>query len=298
MTVDSPALADLTRRVNGAVAGAAASLTVEASLGRIARRMDREAADERDLQRAVQPVVLPAVRLLVAAGVLGTDPALSLLGPEDGQAWDVRRLTVAGLIGPSGTQQQASGSVTSPAAGATIASIGAAVLVPGVYLVQWAVELDGTAPTAVDLNNFRIQGPGQFPQLTSINDAAIGRYPQPSFQGTIFQNPGSPVKVIAVATGTVGTIYSAQISLTPVAGDFVSLYREIGGAGGGNAENLLWTFTAAGTSPGPTWNPGGGLIMRSPEGLLLSGTGLAAASVTLSGEAVAVETPWLSRYLL
>ena len=297
--MDSPALAELQRRVaRPAGAGLAASLSVDAVLGRLTRYLERAEDAEREMQRAVQPVIFPAVKFPVAAGLLGYDPAASMIGPEDGQVWFVQRLTVAGLIGPSGAPQQTSGSVTSPGAGATIASISAATLVPGVYNVQWAVELDGGAPAAADIDNFRIQGPGQFGQLTSINDGAIGRYPQTSFQGTIFQNPGSPVKVIAVAAGTVGVTYSAQFSLTPVAGDFVTLYREIGGAGGGNPENQIHTFTAPGSGPGPDWHPGGkGLVLRSPEQLLLAGTGLASAGVTLSGEGVAVEAPWVWKYL-
>lgn len=293
--MDSPALADLTARVRGAGAGAAASLTLEACLGRIARRMDREAADERDMQRAVQPVILPAVRLVVAAGVLGSDPALSLLGPEDGQAWDIRRLTVAGLVAGGGAAAAAQGQANAPAAGATIATLAAASIVPGTYLINWSVNLSGTL-AAADVDNFKLKS-ASVALITSSNPDVAGEFPQVQF-GPIRLDGTTNVSVAAVGAATAGSIYGADLSLVPVPSDQVSLYREVAGAGGGNPENLLWTFTPPGTSPGPTWNPGGGLIMRSPEGLLLAGTGVAAAAVTLSGEAVAVETPWLPRYLL
>ena len=296
--MDSPALAELQRRVaRPPGAGVAASLSLEAVLGRLAWSMERAAADEQEIQRAIQPVVLPAVRLAVTAGVLGTDPAMGLLGPEDGQAWDVRRLTVAGLTVAGGTPQFAEGTVTSPGSAVTIASIPIASLIPGTYTINWSVELAGTL-AAVDSNNFRLQGAGLPGGIISDNPAVAGVYPQPPFEWTFSTPFLTPLTIKSIAAGTVGAIYSASMSLTPVASDEVSLYREIGGAGGGNPENLLWTFTPPGTSPGPTWNPGGGLIMRSPESLLLAGTSLAAAAVVISGEAVAVETPWLSRYLL
>lgn len=295
--VDSPALAELTQRVRGAGAGAGASLSVEASLGRIARRMEQQAADERECQRAIQPVILPAVRLLTsAAGTLLSDPALSLLGPEDGQAWDVRRLTVNGLVAAiAGEAVGGQGQVTSPGSNVAIATIAAANITPGTYLINWTVSLGGT-PSATDIDNFRLKI-GTTNLFTSSNPGAVGEFPQAQF-GPVLLTGAQNVTVNSVAAGTVGAIYAADISLIPVAGDQVTLYREIGGAGGGNPENALWTFTPPGSSPGPTWNPGGGLILRSPEGLLLAGTGLAAASVTLSGEAIAVETPWLWKYLL
>lgn len=296
--VDSPALAELSARVRGAGAGAAAGLTVEASLSRIARRMEQQAADERECQRAVQPVLLPALRMIVTGGVPVQDPAQSLLGPEDGQVWDVRRLTVDGLVGSSGgTAQAAEGSVTSPAANATIAQITAANLTPGTYLVNWEVDLDGT-PGAGDVNNFKLSGASSGLSLISVNDGVVGHYVQDQVQITIPATNASALSIKAIAAGTAGAIYSGQISLVPVPGDQVTVYREIGGAGNGNPENRLHTFTAAGEGAGPDWNPGGGLILRSPEQLLVAGSGLSAAAVTLSGEAIQVAAPWLWKYLL
>lgn len=179
--MESPALREMTERVRGGGIAAVAGLTVEAALGKIAHHLDRQEQEQRRMDRDVQPILIPAVSFPVSGGVLSDPVVTSLLGPEDGYAWDVRRITVSGLTG----------------------------------------------------------------------------------------------------------------ALT------VSLWREINTPTAGNPENFLWTFSAPGTSPGPTWNPGGGLILRSPEAILLTGTGLTGlSSVVLNGEGVQIAMPWLSRYVL
>lgn len=108
---------------------------------------------------------------------------------------------------------QAEGQQAAPAANTAIATIGAGV--PGqTYNVQWAVELDGT-PGAGDVDNFQLRL-GSTTVLTSINDGAVGRYPQNSVQITI---PAGGANVVVRSDGTIGTagsIYSAQLTLTPV----------------------------------------------------------------------------------
>lgn len=297
--MDSPSLAELTRRVNGGGGAVAGGLSVEAVLGRVMRHLDRAEQADREMQRAVQPVIFPAVRFPVSGGVLQFDPAAAMLGPEDGQVWFVERVSVAGLVAGGGTPMAKQGSVTSPGSLVSVAQITAANLIPGTYTVQWAVDLDGTV-SATDVNNFQLSSalvPGT--PLASENNGAAGHYQQLPVQITIPVGNAANLTIRSNAAGTAGAIYSAEMTLTPVPGDEVSLYREIGGAGGGNPENFLHTFTAAPSGPGPSLRPGGkGLVLRAPEQLLLAGSNLAASAVILSAEGIAVESRWLPRYLL
>lgn len=104
---------------------------------------------------------------------------------------------------------QGSGSVTSPAATTTIATT--ASLAAGSYQVSWEVELAGTL-AAGDANNFRlVDANGNV--LVSINAAAAGVYPQ----GTVEVNTtvAGAIFVQSIAAGTVGAVYSAQLTAQP-----------------------------------------------------------------------------------
>jgi hypothetical protein len=105
---------------------------------------------------------------------------------------------------------QVEGSVTSPAAGATIVTTPA--LSASIFRVEWTVSLQGTV-AAADANNFSLQL-NATPELQSLNLGAVGVYPQPDVQ----INAGSfnTINVKALAVGTVGAIYAAQIVLTPL----------------------------------------------------------------------------------
>src|SRR5215475_10009124 len=85
---------EVVARARGARADAAVAL--EVSLGRLVKRL----ADREDravqLQRAVNPLNMPAVQVPVVAGALQTGANAVLTGPEDGQIWDIRRVTLAG----------------------------------------------------------------------------------------------------------------------------------------------------------------------------------------------------------
>jgi hypothetical protein len=105
------------------------------------------------------------------------------------------------------------GSVTSPGANSNIASFGINQVIPGSYTVQWTVELDGT-PGAGDVDNFRLRY-NAINILTSVNDGAIGRYPQNTVQLTAIANPAGALLVQSIAAGTAGAVYSAQMTVTP-----------------------------------------------------------------------------------
>lgn len=102
------------------------------------------------------------------------------------------------------------GSVTSPAANTTLLTISG--LAAGTYTVKWQVELSGTV-AAADANNFKVQQGGTF-VVGSINQGAVGNFPQDDFEMVLVA--GNNVTVRSVAAGTVGAVYSAQLSLIPV----------------------------------------------------------------------------------
>lgn len=181
--METAALAEVvsrTRDDNGAAAGA----TLEISLGQIARHMARQAQQERDLNRAIRAIPMPPVLFPVVTGALTQPPTvISQLGPEDGQVWDIRRVTLAG----------------------------------------WT-----TADAAVNVN----------------------------------------------------------------------LFRELLSTLSGQPQNRLRKFNDS--APGnETWSPGGGLILHSPDGLLITGTGFTTTTgITVSIEGVAIDARWEARYLL
>lgn len=115
------------------------------------------------------------------------------------------------------------GSVTSPGAGAAVATIGNGTAPAGTYLITWTVELEGTV-SATDIDNFRlhINTIGTNPFSNSLNPGAVGVYPQMPVTDLLST---TGVTVSAVAAGTVGAIYSAQISLTPVGNPIILSHR-------------------------------------------------------------------------
>jgi hypothetical protein len=123
--------------------------------------------------------------------------------------------------GPLGSPAQVEGQVTSPGINANIAQITAAGLAPGTYTVQWTVELDGTV-SATDVDNFKITGPGLGGGFVSANDGAVGRYPQLSFTLIVPTGNATALSIRSIAAGTVGAVYTGQISITPVAGGLTS----------------------------------------------------------------------------
>jgi hypothetical protein len=100
------------------------------------------------------------------------------------------------------------GTVTSPAALASIASI--ASVPAGEYTVNWQVELGGTL-AAGDVNNFELTVAG-VQQAVSLNPAVAGIYPQDQVQ-IVVPAGGATVAIQAIGAGTVGAVYSAALSL-------------------------------------------------------------------------------------
>lgn len=123
-----------------------------------------------------------------------------------------KRLMGWSLVSGAAVTAEGQGRVVAPAAGATIASVVAAVA--GDYLVTWSVELDGAA-AAAELNNFNLNN-GASAVLVSDNPAAAGTYPQPGV--VITAAAGATIAVKAVGAGTAAIGYSAQVEIGLLAG--------------------------------------------------------------------------------
>ena len=96
-----------------------------------------------------------------------------------------------------------------------------------------------------------------------------------------------------------GTGYNWALSRVTVAGlaaaDVMSIYRGPAIALTVNPNNLLNVVTGA----APTWHPGRtACILNAGDTLVASGTGLTAASVTLTGEVIVMESWLLAHFLL
>lgn len=112
--------------------------------------------------------------------------------------------------GTGNTLQSASGSVTSPAAGATVAQI--AGLPAGTYRVRWNVGLSGTlgAPETNNFNLFKTGGT----VLVSDNPSAVGVFSQIDTEVTI--TAGQTIGIHTGALATVGAVYTADLAISTV----------------------------------------------------------------------------------
>jgi hypothetical protein len=135
--------------------------------------------------------------------VLATATDVTLLtGPARLMGWSLRE---AGGASP----QRKSNSAVSPGAGANIVSIGP--LNAGTYDVTWSVQLIGAA-AAGDADNFRLTNGGA-QTLDSQNLGAAGIYPQ--IPTDISVGLLGSISIQAIAAGTVGVTYQADLAIAP-----------------------------------------------------------------------------------
>lgn len=161
---------------------------------------------------------------------------------------------------PSEITTEFEGSAAAPAANGNVLLISAASLPPpGIYQVNWKVGLDGTV-SASDLNNFKLVFGVLL--LNAVNNPVVGEYPQPPVTIQILPGNANTLSVKAIGAATVGSTYSAQITLTPVTvfNGFINVgtLGQVQNAGGGRiyagqkweirAHDMLY-FTGDGVSP-------------------------------------------------
>lgn len=103
-----------------------------------------------------------------------------------------------------------SGAVTTPGAGAVIATTGA--LPAGVYSVLIVSFLGGTAPVAADFSNLQLKHGS-----VAAGGLLAATTPLTMNRERITVAAGEAVTVNAVALGTTGTIYAAFVSATRIA---------------------------------------------------------------------------------
>jgi hypothetical protein len=113
-----------------------------------------------------------------------------------------------------GTLASAQGQTVAPGAGASVATLALANIVPGWYNIHWTVSLAAGAPAAADVDNFRLKTGAQT-LFTSTNPAALGEFPQPDY-GPIFLNGQNNLVIAAVAAATAGVTYAANMDIIPV----------------------------------------------------------------------------------
>lgn len=112
--------------------------------------------------------------------------------------------------GANSQQLKQNGSVASPGAGASIASIS---LGNGTYTVEWTVELTGT-PGVADVDNvFLHVGAASVAQSSNLGIA--NDYPQPNSEVTVLSGP-LVLKAQTGGAGTVGAIYTVTMTIIPV----------------------------------------------------------------------------------
>jgi hypothetical protein len=272
-------------------AGVSAFLKFSASLDSLSSELRESNRARARQQGAIHPNDLPAIVGTPTPGGGANAPvsfAPAYWRPPDGWAWAITRISAGGLSGGVGASTSLEGSVTSPSANTAIVTLTGA-LPTGLVTVQWSVELDGTVG-AVDGDNFQLRYNANT-IAQSDNDPAVGRYQQNTVQMFISNPPATALVIRNSAAGTLGSIYSAQYTITSVGtGDSVSFFKN---ATGGN-QNAV-TFVNASN---PVALMGKGLILRQGQTLYPAATGLVSAGFALGGEIHEVRDDLLWRYLL
>jgi hypothetical protein len=302
MTTPTPGLDEILAKFRESPNGGAratAELSIEVVLGQLARHFEWTRQETYRAWQAAQILPFPAQLYTVTGGVPGIPTfAADANAPKDGYAWFATRLSVDGLVPGTGLAQYQSNSVTSPGAAATIVQITAANLAPGNYLVYVTLSLAGTL-AAGDGSNMQISGPGTGGSKPFQFPPQAGEYTFGPIYLSVPAGNGTALKISSIAAGTVGVIYGASLDLVPQPADQVQLYRGPAIAVAAQPQNRIHTFTAGGSAgPGPDWTPGGrGLMMRHQDAVILSGSGLSAASLVLSGDVIQLEERYVPRYL-
>lgn len=181
----------------------------------------------------------------------------------------VSETIAAGLISLSGwslrttslqSGQSSEGAVNAPAAGATVLTL---AMPQGQWTLSWEVEVSGTVG-APEVNNFQLLA-GAIVLLNSLNGNTAGTpYPQSPITVSIPAG-GANLTIKTINASTVGSVYSASISATPVGAVAVA---EITSGGNPVAEISL---PVGGVDT--QYFGGGGIVLRSDLTLsVLSGS--------------------------
>lgn len=118
-------------------------------------------------------------------------------------------------IGGLAPSKKTSGRFTSPLLGSLIAP--AVIPGKGIYHVEVHSQIYGGPPDSIDIANMKLVA-GTFELLLQPSMSTSG-YAEPNgpISAVVDLNDGEEVKVVAVADGTVTSVYSATIVLTRIA---------------------------------------------------------------------------------
>lgn len=278
---------------DGAVLRVMAGLA--AGLGGLTAEMRAKRRADAEMWAHIHPVPINPISSGALSGGAFLLQDTDRWGPRAGFAWELRRMSAAGLTSTlnSGLNSiQALGApVTGPGAGATVSTI---TLPVGVWSVASQIQLTGT-PGAADANNLVLQVGGVTQQYEFIRNNSTD-YAELTIQ-VVVTSGTKTVSVATIAAATSTAIYSAQLVATPVTAvgsvsDQVSLYKtSVAGAMSMNFLNIL-------TAAAPTFEASSKSIVLMPgQWLQVAGAGLGATEVVCSGEAIEIELPWLPAYL-
>lgn len=210
-------------------------------------------------------------------------------GPRTGWAWDVRRVTIQGLNGPSGGVPSSSTGTGTITAGAGSATLPAGASVTGFVLTfSAAMSVAGTA-TLTNVTG----GPITF----DIPSGQLAPYtialPQP-----VTASSGASIPTLTVAGGGTGAghiILEGTSTTATVAADVVTVYKAPVAAGVGAVPvAAIDNITGSGAGSDLLITQKGALLMTQGDALLIAGNYTATnITVSASGAEIAINRlPW------
>ena len=131
-----------------------------------------------------------------------------------------RYVLTAAVTVPAGVPSYGAAGPASTTSGTTTATPGALtvitsqVLGAGTFLLSWTATL-ATAAAAGDANNLGLYS-GTTLLAASVNAGTVGTYPQGA--SDTYLGAGATVAVKNIAAGSTGSVYSASLTATPLAG--------------------------------------------------------------------------------
>lgn len=274
---------------------AGAELTWQAELGlTIGRLADKVAAlkGSHDAQRVawqeLHPFDLPfsAASQSAAAGQTLTSETW---GPRTGWAWDVRRVTIQGLNGPSGGVTTVSTAAGAIAAGAGTAALGNGVSATGFTLsFSAAPSLTGTAV----LSNVT-GGPYTFNIPSGQTSPYTVNFPQPITAASAGVAPTLTIAGLGTGAGTIVLYGTSTTAIVP--GDVVTVFKApVAAPAGAVPLAAIDNITGSGAGSDLLITQKGAFLLQQGDALLIAGAYTAAnIAVSASGAEVALHrVPW------
>lgn len=208
-------------------------------------------------------------------------------GPRTGWAWDVRRVTVQGLNGPSG-------GVATSGTGAVAAGAGSATLPAGSSVTGFTLTFSAAMSVAGTATLSNVAGGSIVYDIPSGQLAPyVITLPQP-----LPASSGAAIPTLTVAGGGTGAGHIILSGTTPtVAADVVTVYKApIAAAAGAVPIAGIDNITGSGAGSDLLITQKGALLMTQGDALLIAG-GYTAPNITVSASGAEVALHRLPWYL-